>query len=290
MGVSASGQISQPDGGPVETGQLPAHWATGGPNCAEMQDWEVHAYNRDFYVMRESGCTNYEKPFLYLIFGRERALLLDTGAGGAKTSDMVRQVMGRWLAQQKRASLPLLVTHSHGHGDHTEGDAQFRGKAGVRFVEPTVQGAQAAFGIQQWPASTGQVDLGERVLDVIPLPGHQEAALALYDRRTGILLTGDSLYPGRLYVYDWPVFTESVHRLVKFTDGKIVTHVWGCHIEEARQPYLDYKVGTAYQPDEHSLDLGRGELLELDAALQKSGGTEARMAFRDFTIWPRERK
>jgi hypothetical protein len=73
---------------------------------------------------------------------------------------------------------------------------------------------------------------------------------------------------------------------VDFTRGKIVTHVLGNHIEETRTPYLDYPVGTKYQPDEHQLQLGRGELLELNEALRAMNGTIVRMAMRDFTIWP----
>ena len=290
LSTHAFAQLPQPDGGAVQPGHLPASWVTGGPNCLEMQDWEVHQFNPDFFILRESGCTNYEKPFLYLIFGKERALLLDTGAGPAQTYDAVYRVVNRWLEKNGRTSIPLVVTHSHGHGDHIEGDGQFRGKPGVQFVEPTVAGAKEAFAIKSWPDTNGIIDLGSRPIDIIPIPGHQEASIALYDRLTGILLTGDSLYPGRLYVNDWPAFKSSIQRLVSFTEGKTVTYILGCHIEEARQPYLDYKVGTKYQPEEHSLDLGRGELLELNAALQKMGSTPARAAFRDFTIWPKEHK
>jgi len=52
----------------LEPGVLPSEWRASGPNCAEVPDWQGHAYNEDFYILRESGCTNYEKPFLYLIF------------------------------------------------------------------------------------------------------------------------------------------------------------------------------------------------------------------------------
>ena len=43
----------------------------------------------------------------------------------------------------------------------------------------------------------GRIDLGDRIIDVIPIPGHDVLSLAYYDRQTGILLTGDGLYPGR---------------------------------------------------------------------------------------------
>ena len=57
-----------------------AQWITGGPNCIAVPDWQVHEYNENFYILRQSGCVNYEKPFLYLLFGKEKALLEDTGA------------------------------------------------------------------------------------------------------------------------------------------------------------------------------------------------------------------
>ena len=52
---------------------------------------------------------------------------------------------------------------------------------------------------------------------MIPIPGHQAAHVAYYDRRTGILHTGDHLYPGRLYVSDFAAYEASTHRLVEFT-------------------------------------------------------------------------
>jgi len=100
------------------------------------------------------------------------------------------------------------------------------------------------------------------------------------------LLTGDSLYPGRLYVRDFPAFVRSTERLVEFTRGKIVTHVLGTHIEEMATPYRDYPVGTKYQPEEHGLALSRGNLLELQEAVRGMKGTAVRMALRDFTVWP----
>jgi len=57
-----------------------------------------------------------------------------------------------------------------------------------------------ATGMANWPTDIGHIDLGGRVIDVIPFPGHQEASIALYDRMTGNLMTGDSLYPGLLTV------------------------------------------------------------------------------------------
>ena len=116
------------------------------------------------------------------------------------------------------------------------------------MVPLTVEGTQAFFGIQRWPEDIGKIDLGDRIIDVIPIPGHDTLSLALYDRQTGILFSGDSLYPGRIFVRDFDAFTRSNQRLVDFTRGKIVNHILGCHVEQSTTPYVDYPVGTAYQP------------------------------------------
>ena len=106
-------------------------------------------------------------------------------------------------------------------------------------------------------------------MDLIPIPGHDVAGIALYDRQTGILLTGDSFYPGRLYVGDaeFPTFVASHQRMVDFTSDKPVAHILGTHIEQTSTPFVDYPRGTVYQPDEHVLELTRGMLLELNDAL-----------------------
>lgn len=271
----------------VAVGTFPTAWQTGGPNCDDFPKWQVHEYNPDFYILRESGCTNYEKPFLYLIFGSDRALLEDTGAGKVETAGIVNEVIAKWAQRNKKTSVPLVVTHSHGHGDHTAGDAQFKDQPNVQFVAATVPEIQKAFGIEHWPTDIGHIDLGGRVLDVIPIPGHHAASIALYDRATGNLLTGDSLYPGRFYVTDFSAFVASNQRLVDFTRGLPISHILGTHIEQARMPYVDYVVGTQYQPDEHTLELTRGDLLELNASLEALHGKSDKIVLPAVTVVPR---
>jgi glyoxylase-like metal-dependent hydrolase (beta-lactamase superfamily II) len=272
----------------VEPGTLPSTWMTGGPNCMELPDWQVHEYNPAFYVLRQSGCIHYEKPFLYLIFGRQRALLVDTGAGASDAARFSQKLVASWARRNQRESVPLVVAHSHGHGDHVAGDQGFDGMAGVTLVAAAVPALQEAFGIAHWPEQAGSIDLGERVIDVIPMPGHQPAAVAYYDRQTGILLTGDNLYPGRLYISDFPAYLASTRRLVQFTEGQPVAHILGCHIEQSATPFVDYPVGTTCQPREHNLELGRAHLLELLAGLEQMQANPVKLALRDFTIVPRE--
>lgn len=286
----AHGQFPEPDGGNLERGVLPLTWMTGGPKCMEMPEWQIHEYNPNFYILRQSGCTDFEKPFVYLIFGAGRALMIDTGSRNGDITPTLQRVMHNWLRRNQRTSIPLIVAHSHSHSDHTAGDAAIQAlndpAMPITFVPATVPATQAFYHIAHWPDDIGQVDLGNRILDVIPIPGHDVVSVALYDRRTGILLTGDSLYPGRLYVHDFDDFQKSTERMIRFTADKPVAYILGCHVEETRTPFLDYPVGTIYQPNEHELQLYRGALLELEDALVSLHGKPRRLALAEFSIWP----
>jgi glyoxylase-like metal-dependent hydrolase (beta-lactamase superfamily II) len=240
--------------------------------------------------MRQSPCTDYEKPFIFLFFGKEKAMLVDTGSRNGNLAPALQLVVKNWLKRNDRKSIPLIVTHTHEHEDHTWGDKELKAlndpAMPITFVPSEVEASKRFFGMANWPTDIGQVDLGERVLDVIPIPGHSKVSIAFYDRKTGIVLSGDTMYPGRLYVTDFTAFQASVERLIAFTKGKPVAHLLGNHIEESNTPFLDYPVGTMYQPNEHELAMPRGELLELDEALVAMHGTPKRLALRDFSVWP----
>lgn len=269
-----------------ERGALPGSWYAGGSDCAGRPDFQVHAYNDNLYILRQSACTNFEKPFLYLIFGEDRALLLDTGAGNADVAAAVDGVMGQWLARRGRSSIELVVAHSHGHGDHVAGDAQFAGRPRVTIVGRDLTSVRGFFGIDRWPGDVVPYDLGGRVLDIIPIPGHEASSIAVYDRLTALLLSGDTFYPGRLYVRDGEAFTRSIRRLVDFTRDRAVSYILGTHVENTKTPSEDYPEGTVDQPNEHALELSRSQLVELDSALAKMDGKVVRTVMRDFTIWP----
>jgi len=239
-------------------------------------------------VIRQSVKTNFEAPFLYLLFGKDRALLLDSGAGGTLMRPAVDAVIADWLAAHRRASIPLVVAHTHGHGDHHQGDAEFQARPDTTVVGLKPEEVAAFFGITDWPRQIVTYDLGGRVLDVIPTPGHQPAHIMLYDRRTRLLLTGDTLYPGRLYV---PVnrfgdFRDSIDRVVGFLGKRKVAHVLGAHIEMTTTPGKDLPNLAKTHPDEHVLELPYAGLLELQKAVHAMGDKVVRDVHPDFIVTP----
>jgi glyoxylase-like metal-dependent hydrolase (beta-lactamase superfamily II) len=119
---------------------------------------------------------------------------------------------------------------------------------------------QAFWGLGDWPEGCAALDLGGRRLTVFPTPGHETAHIAAFDGFTGILLTGDVLYPGLLTVRDWPAFRATARRLRGFAVANRVRLVLGNHVEMSRTPGLLYPLGTTWQPDEHPLPLGSSDL------------------------------
>lgn len=265
---------------------FPQAWPNG-TDCANEDPIFVWELADDTYVLRQSLCTSFEGPFLYLLFGEDKVLLEDTGDGGIPLQTTVQGIIDAYLARHQKVSIELVVAHSHGHGDHVGGDGQLQGAPNTTVVGTAASAVQQFFGFSNWPDETVTFDLGGRILDVIPIPGHQSAHIAFYDRRHELLLTGDTLYPGRLYIQDFPTYVASVGRMVDFVNaGNDVAFVLGTHIEMTTTPGDDFPFGADQHPNEHVLELGVDHLLELDAAVQAMGSNPAIEVHDDFIVYP----
>lgn len=272
---------------------LDVPWIHGSPSAKHDTDPEIQAYEYDEHtvILRQNKAVHYEAPFLFLLFGAERAVLIDTGATAEPAyfplRETVDDLIAKWLARNPRDDYWLLVLHTHPHGDHVAGDGQFADRPATTLIGADLPTAWAYFGFDQDPEATARVDLGGgRVLECLATPGHHEAAATYYDPWTGFLLTGDTVYPGRLYIDDWPAFGRTVERLIAFTGERPVTYVLGCHIEMTREPGVDYPIRTTYQPDEPPLQLTVDHLHRIRAALAELGDRPRRHALDDLILWP----
>ena len=179
----------------------------------------------------------FEEVISYLILGDKRALLFDTGLGVGKISATVARL----------TSLPVIVINSHTHFDHVGGNAEFqeiwnrdlpytrqnmRGESNVysrdalapeRLCGALPPGMSSkSYSIRPWKSThtlhDGEHDdLGGRELEVIFAPGHTPDSLALLDRKNGLLFTGDTFYPGPIYLFvpetDFAAYARSVAKL-----------------------------------------------------------------------------
>ena len=251
-------------------------------------DVQVHWYDEHTVILRQNMAINYEAPFMFLLFGGARAVLVDTGATASPEFFSLRTVIdglvAEWLAQHPRDDYPLLVLHSHSHHDHIAGDGQFADRPGTTVVNARLGAAVDYLGLTADLDRPARLDLGGRALDCIASPGHDAAAVTFYDAYTGLLLTGDTVYPGRLYVEDWPAFGATIDRLIAFAEIHPVSHVLGCHIEMSTIPGVDYPIRTIYQPDEPPLEMTVDQLRRIRRANGEIAGRPGRYVYPKFVI------
>jgi glyoxylase-like metal-dependent hydrolase (beta-lactamase superfamily II) len=254
-------------------------------------DIQVHACDEHTYILRQNMAVHFEAPFMFLLFGETKALLLDTGATASARffplRRVVEEIIDGWLATHPHPDdYGLLVLHTHAHADHIAADEQFADRPNTVVVGAQREGAWRYFGFDGQASDVVEVDLGGRVLDCLATPGHHEAAVTYYDRYTQILFTGDTIYPGRLYVCDWPHFVGSIGRLVGWCEQRPVSYLLGCHIEMTTTPGVDYPVLCTYQPRETPLELEAGHLSEIRAVLKAHDFQPGRYVLPQMIITP----
>src|SRR5436190_13896011 len=258
-------------------GSLDVHWNEGASDCnaTPQAPLQVHSYEPQTFILRQSPCASFEANFLYLLIGSDKALLIDTGAiADAKEMPLAKTIF-ELLPDNDHKKLPLLVAHTHRHLDHRAGDPQFASLPSVEIVPIDLEGVRAFFRFTGWPNEIAHLDLGGRTVDVIPTPGHNSTHVAFYDNRTGILFSGDFLMPGRLLIEDVAAYHESALRVVDFLKTRPLTHILGGHIELNTAGHA-YRFGSHHHPNEHRLELEREDLAALPAAFKSFNGFYAR--------------
>jgi len=265
-------------------GALSLRWDGGAKTCAPASSStpiQVQGYNAQTFVLRETLCATWEAPFMYLLLGSKQALLIDTGdIADPKVMPLERTVMDL-LPGQAALKMPLIVVHSHGHLDHRAGDPQFEQAPGIQLVPSDLEQVRKYFSFGDWPNGGAQIDLGDRIIDVLPAPGHHPAQLVYYDRNTGLVFSGDFLLPGRLLVDDFDAYEASARRVADFLKDRPVSYVLGGHIEKSRTGEL-FPWQSTDHPDERELQLTKEDVLALPTALRSFNGFYTRTG--DFVI------
>ncbi len=244
--------------------------------------FEVYQITPNIIAIYEPG--QFEEVISYLITGKEKAVLWDTGTGIGDIKQIVDQL----------TDLPLIVLNSHTHYDHVGGNYQFdtiygvatdftKKNAGGRphevakeFItgdwiwKPTPAGFSndtyelKPFQITKTIAHQDQIDLGGLTLEILHTPGHAPDALCLLDRTNRLLFTGDTFYPAPLYAHfdesDVDQYVESANYLAKLIVD--VDHILPSHnIPWASSDYLK-KMAIAFQ----QIKSGKAKYAETDGA------------------------
>jgi hydroxyacylglutathione hydrolase len=252
---------------------LALHWNEGAADCKANAPppLESHAIAPGTFVLRESLCATYEAPFMYLLIGSARAMLIDDGDVADPAQVPLAQTVLGLLPGTGASRLPLLVVHTHRHLDHRAGDVQFASVPNVEVVGYDLESVKRFYHFTAWPDGLAQIELGDRTVDVIPTPGHNETHISFYDRNTALFFSGDFLLPGRLLIDDAGAEQASTNRVAGFVLDRPVRAVLGGHIE------LDtggatFSWGSHYHPGEHALAMTKADLLALPAAVESFNG------------------
>lgn len=257
----------------IATGSMDLHWSEGAKDCKTNSPvpLEVHAYNPQTFMLREDLCATFEAPFMYLLLGSSRALLIDTGdVADPARMPLAKTVMGL-LPGEGPGKLPLLVVHTHRHFDHRAGDEQFAHLPNVDVVGWDLDSVRHYYKFTGWSNDLAQINLGDRTVDVIPTPGHNETHVSFYDRNTALFFSGDFLLPGRLLIDDTHADLASARRVADFVKDRPVSYALGGHIEMDGAGEL-FPWGSQYHPREHALQMTKNDLIGLPAAVSSFNG------------------
>jgi hydroxyacylglutathione hydrolase len=264
---------SSPARAQLVPGSMDVHWNEGSPDCATNSQpaIQVHPYNSRTFILRENPCATSEAPFLYLLVGSNKALLIDTGDVSDPKQMPLEQTVMALLPGAGQSKIPLIVVHTHGHLDHRLGDSQFEHLSNIEVVPADLDHVRKYFGFPDWPDGLAQVELGDRTIDVIPTPGHYSSHVSYYDRQTGLFFSGDFFLPGRLIIDDASADLASAQRVADFIKERPVSYVLGGHIELDSDGET-LPMGSHHHPREHVLQLTKQDLLGLPAVVKSFNG------------------
>lgn len=258
----------------IVPGPLVVHWDEGAANCkaSSQPPLQVHPYNPQTFIMRENLCVTFEAPFIYLLIGSSRALLIDTGDVEEASRMPLAQTVMHLISQSASTQLPLLVVHTHRHKDHRAGDGQFANLPRVEVVGFDPESVRRYYHLTDWPNGLAQIELGDRTVDVIPTPGHNETEISFYDRNTALFFSGDFLMPGRLLIDDKNADLASANRAAAFVKDRSVSYVLGGHIEFNNEGKT-FPWKSHFHPNEHILQLTKDDLVALPDAVSNFHGS-----------------
>jgi glyoxylase-like metal-dependent hydrolase (beta-lactamase superfamily II) len=202
------------------------------------EHWFEHrAIDDDLTLIWEPHVTSFGRCNIWHVRGRDRDILIDTGMGMASLKDAIGHMLDK----------PVLAVASHTHFDHVGSHHEFddrvvhAGEADILahptgdntvaagYVDETMITALPHAGydiatheIKAAPATRvvedgDVIDLGERVFEVIHMPGHSPGSMGLWEAASGLLFSGAAIYDGELlgsrYHSDVPDYLETLERL-----------------------------------------------------------------------------
>ncbi|PYZ97768.1 MBL fold metallo-hydrolase [Alteribacter lacisalsi] len=226
----------------------------------------ISQLNDQSWAISEYG--HWEKVHSFLLTGKKRACLIDTGIGIADIAPVIHQL----------TDLPVTVVTTHVHWDHIGSHGSFEDilvhEEEADWLENGIKGlplsqirkdigrdltkpAPEEFNPETYVPYTGRpaglikdgdcIDLGGRTLSLIHTPGHSPGHVCVYDHATGFLFTGDLLYDETPVYAFYPTTNPAdlVNSWVKIAAIDNVIRIFGSHNTLGLSPALLTEVEKA---------------------------------------------
>ena len=166
----------------------------------------------------------------FLLTGKEKALLSDSGMTTKKVRELVEPL----------TSLPLYLANTHSDRDHVAGNAEFS----CFYMHPDEEEHYRQEGGEGeiLPLREGdELDLGERVLRVIEIPGHTPGSIGFLDVKVRVFISGDPIQEeGRIFMFgahrNMPRYVESLTALLARTSE--FDEIWPSHAKIPVSPAI----------------------------------------------------
>lgn len=167
-------------------------------NVYHIQDYNSEnpageTFDADGKLTHFNNCSD-----IYLFVGKNEALLLDL-SNPITWADNAAESL-RDIVWERAGGIPLTVTFTHNHGDHTGMLPAFVNDPGVQFALPETDFARLA---DRFPEERtrffdeGEVfDLGGLKLEAIGVPGHTDGSMVYLLQGRDLLFSGDAVGSG----------------------------------------------------------------------------------------------
>ncbi len=149
----------------------------------------------------------------FLLEGDEKAAMIDSGVNCPNALEMAKELTEK----------PVILINTHGDGDHTSGTSSFS----RIFIHPADYTKCEVD--KRYPETEMEeikdgdvIDLGNRPLRIIHIPGHTSGSVAILDVVKRALFAGDSVQKGHIYMFgekrEPEKYEASLDKLISMND------------------------------------------------------------------------
>ena len=147
----------------------------------------------------------------FLLTGTEKALLIDSGMNTPNAKQIAESI----------TKLPVMLLNTHADPDHISGNGSFD----YFYMHPDEEDnyrAHGGLGAILPVKDNDVIDLGNRPLKIIFIPGHTPGSIAVLDVNNRVLISGDTVQDGNIFMFkehrNMSLYIESLKKLSMLTD------------------------------------------------------------------------